>query len=118
MACKNFLLPGVLLLSCLACSGGGISGKWVAASLPVGAGEKEVPLIHMGMQLDIQSNGTYHMNGFPPSEGKWKQISEGKYQFTPNKGAERMVLEKKGDRLIQVEPKRTNQQFFMRPPKS
>ncbi|MBX3095704.1 MAG: hypothetical protein KF812_02460 [Fimbriimonadaceae bacterium] len=113
-------LVGVLLLAMMVvgCQKGS-AGRFQQATLAAGAPEGTKPSIVGGIELSLDGGGTYKMNGFPATEGSWKEEGE-EITLTPKDGkGEKYVLRKKSaDEYEQVEPKRSVPTFWIRVPKT
>lgn len=97
--------------------GPGTSGRYVQAVLPAGSPADASPSIVGGMELTLESNGTYRMTGFPPTKGTWKE--EGNVLIlTPDDGPAYRLEKRGSDRYEQVEPKRSVPTFWIRAPKT
>ncbi len=73
----------VLLASCgRGPTFGDLAGKWKA--IKPGTETADKPIIIDGQILEIESDGRFHMDGFPPLEGRVK-IENGVLLFTPDK---------------------------------
>lgn len=112
---SSLVLVLVLLMGCQK----GTSGRFQQATLAAGAPSGTKPSITGGIELNLDSSGSYKMNGFPATEGTWKEEGD-VITLSPKDGnGESYTLRKKSaDEYEQVEPKRSVPTFWIRVPKT